>query len=258
MISIKSPQEIKTMAEGGRILATVMKEISKKAVPGITTKELDGLAESLILKSGAKPSFKGYQNFPAATCISINDELVHAAPSERALKSGDIVSLDLGLVWQGFNLDMAVTLPVDKVSPEAQRLIRATKKALKRGIKKIRPGNTVGDIGNTIQRYVEGQGYNVVRDLCGHGIGRELHEDPQILNFGKRRSGAELAEGMVLCLEPMVTAGDWKLKKCADGFGYKTADGSLSAHFEHTVAVAENGPVVLTNSVLCDILTIVK
>lgn len=247
MISIKSPQEIKIMVEGGRILSAVLKETSKKIEPGISTKDLDGLAEGLIFNYGAKPAFKGYQKFPATTCISVNDELVHGVPSGRKLKEGDIVSLDLGLIWQGFYLDMAATFPVGRVSPEAQRLIRVTKKALKRGIKKIRPGNTVGDIGNTIQRYVEGQGYSVVRDLCGHGIGRELHEDPQVLNFGKRRSGPELAEGMVLCLEPMVNAGDWKLKKGADGFTYKTADGSLSAHFEHTIAVTADGARLLTD-----------
>lgn len=246
MISIKSPQEVRIMAEGGKILAAVIRATAEKVGPEITTKDLDRLAESLILKYGAEPAFKGYQKFPATTCISVNDELVHAVPTDKVLNNGDIVSLDLGLIWKGFNLDMAVTLPVGKVAPEAQRLIRITKKALKRGIRKVRPGNTIGDIGNTIQRYVESQGYNVVRDLCGHGIGRELHEDPQILNFGKRKTGQIIKEGMVLCIEPMVTVGDWKLQKCADGFGYKTSDGSLSAHFEHTIAVSENGVKVLT------------
>ena len=248
MIKIKSPEEIKIMAEGGKILASIMKELEKKVRPGITTKELDRFAESLILKSGGKCSFKGYQDFPACLCTSINEEIVHAVPSNRVLKEGDIISLDLGILYKGFHTDMAITIPVGKIDPEVQRLMRVTKKALKRGIKKVRPGNTFGDIGNTIQRYVESQGFNVVRDLCGHGIGRELHEEPQVLNYGKRRSGPEIKEGMVFCLEPMVTAGDWKIKKTKDGRGYETEDGSLSAHFEHTVAVTKKGPKILTQT----------
>lgn len=258
MITIKTPEEIKIIAEGGKILAEIMKKLEKRILPGVTTKELDRLAEGLILDSKTKPSFKGYQNFPAVLCTSINEEIVHAVPSVRSLKEGDIISLDLGLIYKGFHTDMAVTLPVGKVDSESQRLIRITKKALKRGIKKIRPGNTVGDIGNTIQRFVESRGFNVVRELCGHGIGRELHEDPQILNYGKRHKGEKLKEGMVICLEPMVTAGDWKLKKTIpkqnkfatgqeDGFVYKTADGSLSAHFEQTIVVTKDGCRVLTS-----------
>jgi len=247
MIKIKSPEEIKIMAEGGKILASIMKELEKKVRPGITTKELDRFAESLILKSGGKCSFKGYQDFPACLCTSINEEIVHAVPSNRVLKEGDIISLDLGILYKGFHTDMAITIPVGKIDPEVQRLMRVTKKALKRGIKKVRPGNTFGDIGNTIQRYVESQGFNVVRDLCGHGIGKELHEEPKILNYGKRHSGEEIKEGMVFCLEPMVTMGDWKIKRTKNGFGYETQDGSLSAHFEHMVAVTKNGCYVLTD-----------
>ncbi len=256
MISIKSPKEIKIIAEGGKILAKIMKELKKKVQPGITTKELDRVAETLVFKFGGKCSFKGYENFPTCLCTSINEEIVHIIPSDRILKEGDIVSLDLGMEYRGFHTDMAVTLlvlnpsasrtRVGKISPEAQRLIWVTKKALKRGLKKVRPGNTFGDIGNTIQRYVENQGFNVVRDLCGHGIGREIHQDPKILNYGKRHTGEEIKEGMVFCLEPMVTAGDWKIKKTADDYGYQTEDGSLSAHFEHTVAVTKNGCQVLT------------
>jgi len=255
MISIKTAEEIKIMVEGGKILARIMKELEKKVRPGITTKELDRLAESLILKSGGKCSFKGYEGFPNCLCTSINEEIVHALPSERKLREGDILSLDLGLFYKGFHTDMAITVPVTKAyrgsppvsfNPEALRLIRVTKKALKRGIKKARIGNTFGDIGNTIQRYVESQGFNVVRDLCGHGIGRELHEDPKILNYGKRRTGPEIKEGMTFCLEPMVTVGDWKLKKSKDGYGFETEDGLLSCHFEQTIAITKDGAKILT------------
>jgi len=252
MVSIKTPEEIKIMAEGGKILAKIMKELEKKVKPGITTEELDRLAESLILKSGGKCSFKDYEDYPACLCTSINEEIVHSVPSARQLKDGDIISLDLGIFYQGFHTDMAITVPVtspglvEKINPDVIRLIRVTKKALKRGIKKVRPGNTIGDISNTIQRYVEGQGFNVVKELCGHGIGREIHEDPKIVNYGKRHTGLEIKEGMILCLEPMVTVGDWKLKKSADGFGYETQDGLLSCHFEHTVVVTKNGAKILT------------
>jgi len=254
MITIKTPQEIEIMAEDGKILAKIMKELEKNVKPGITTKELDRLAESLILKSGGKCSFKGYLSkdgetvrpYPACLCTSVNEEIVHAVPSERILKEGDIISLDSGILYKGFHTDMAITVGVGKISPEIQRLIRVTKKALKMGIKKARIGNTFGDIGNTIQRYVESQGFNVVRELCGHGIGRELHEDPQILNYGKRHTGPEIKEGMVFCLEPMVTVGDWHIKRGKDGYSYETIDNSLSAHFEHMMTATKEGPKILT------------
>ena len=248
-ITIKTKEEIEIMREGGQILAEIMKELENKVEPDITTKELDRAAEALILKYGGKPSFKGHLDFPACLCTSVNEELVHCIPSERKLKEGDIVSLDLGILYKGFHTDMTVTLPVGEISPAAQRLIRITKKALKRGIKKVRPGITFGDISNTIQRYVENQGYNVVRELCGHGIGRELHEEPEILNYGKRGTGPELAEGMTFCLEPMVIIGDWHLKKAKDNYGLQTQDNSLCAHFEHTLAVTQNGCQILTKEV---------
>lgn len=246
MITIKTPEEIKNMAEGGKILAEIMRELEKRVKPGIKTLELDGLAESLVLKSGGKCSFKGYDGFSKCLCTSINEEIVHGIPSERTLKEGDIIKLDLGYFYKGFHLDMAITIPVGKVSFEAQRLIRVTKKVLKLAIKKARPGNTLGDVGNTIQRYIESQGFNVVRELCGHGIGSALHEEPQILNYGKRERGEEIKEGMVFCLEPMVTSGDWKIKKAKDGYGWQTADNSLSAHFEHTVVITKQGAQILT------------
>jgi len=246
MISIKTEEEISIMAEGGRRLAGITRELEKQVRPGIKTSELNELAEELISKAEGKPSFKGYDGFPAAICVSVNEEVVHGVPSERELKNGDIVSLDLGMKYKGYHSDMAVTVPVGNISPETHRLIRVTKKALKRGINKVRPGNTFGDIGNTIQRFVESQGFGVVRDLCGHGIGRELHEDPQILNYGKRGSGEEIKEGMVICLEPMVTVGDWSVKRSPDGCGFQTRDGSLSAHFEHMIAVTKHGCRILT------------
>lgn len=247
MITLKTEKEIEIMREGGKILAKILEELKKIILPGVKTKDLEALAEKLILESGGKCAFKGFENYPSCICTSINEEIVHVPPSERVLKDGDILKLDLGLFWKGFYLDMAETIGVGKISFEAQRLIRVTKKALKLAIKKIKPDITrTGDIGNTIQRYVESQGFNVIRDLCGHGIGRNLHEDPKILNFGKRRQGEKIKVGMVICIEPMVTMGDWRLERTKDGFGFKTRDNSLTAHFEHTIAITKNGPIILT------------
>lgn len=246
-IKIKTREEIEIIKEGGKILAGIIKELKDISKQGISTKELDKFAEEAILKAGAKPAFKGFRGYPATLCASINQVIVHGLPSDYKLKEGDILSLDLGLKYKGYFTDMAITFPIGRTTPEIERLIKITKKSLKRGIKKVRPGNTFGDIGNTIQRYVESQGFNVVRDLCGHGIGKELHEEPQILNFGKRHKGPLLREGMVFCIEPMVTAGSFEIKKSADGQGWETKDGSLSSHFEHTVAVRSNGCEVLTN-----------
>jgi len=234
------------MAEGGRILEKVLKEVKSMVRPGISTLELDRAAEALILKNGAKPAFKGYKNFPYSLCASVNNVIVHGLPSDYKLKEGDIIGLDLGLLWEGYNTDMAITVGVGSISYEAKRLLWVTKKALNLGIKKTRPGNTAGDIGNTIQRYIESQGYGIVRDLCGHGIGRALHEDPQIPNYGQRHKGVELKEGMVICIEPMVTMGDYRIKKSQDGYGFCTKDDSLSAHFEHTVAVTKDSCIILT------------
>ncbi|MEA3344065.1 MAG: type I methionyl aminopeptidase [Patescibacteria group bacterium] len=247
MITIKTPQEIEIMKESAGILSRIMKEVSEKVEIGITTNELNRLFESLVLKYKAKPNFKGYGGFPAGICASVNEEVVHAAPSERVLKQGDIITLDGGVLWKGYHSDMAITLPVGEISLENKKLISVTKKALKRGIKKARPGNTFGDIGNTIQRYVEGQGFNIVKELCGHGIGKALHEDPEILNYGRRKTGPTIKEGMVFCIEPMVTKGDSRLKKSKDGFGYITRDNSFAAHFEHTMVATKNGAQVITN-----------
>lgn len=246
MITIKSEQEIEIMTEAGKILSEIIKKVAEKADIGVTTKELDRFAEDLILKSGNKPAFKNYQGFPACLCTSINQVIVHGVPSDYKLKQGDILSLDLGLKHKGYFSDMAITMPIGELDSENLRLIRVTKKALKRGIKKLKPGSSFGDIGNTIQRYVESQGFNVIRDLCGHGIGKELHEDPQILNYGKRHTGEKIKQGMVVCLEPMVVMGHWKIKQSKDDSGFETADNSLSAHFEHMILVTKDGPKILT------------
>jgi len=258
MITIKTPEEIEIMAESGKVLAKIMRELEKKVGPGVTTKELDRVAETLILKSGGKCSFKGYRGFPACLCASINEEIVHGVPSNRTIVGGDIISLDLGVLYKGFHADMAITLPVGKISSEIERLIKVTKKTLEIGIGKVKPGNYIGDISRAIQKYVEKEGFNVVRELCGHGIGRKIHEDPQILNSVSldkttvdkvkfiEDGKIKIKEGMVLCLEPMVTIGDWRIKESEDGFGFETKDGSLSCHFEHTVAVLKDGAKILT------------
>lgn len=235
------------MKEGGKILARVMRELEKMIKPGVKTLELDKVANDLVLKYGAKCSFIGYQDFPACLCVSINNVLVHGLPSERELKEGDIVSLDLGVFYKGYHTDMAATFPVERISGEAKKIIDVTRESFFRGLQMIKPGNTLGDIGSAVQNYVESEGFNVVRELCGHGIGREIHEDPQVLNYGKKGTGEVLKEGMVLCLEPMVTAGNWKVKKSQDGHGYETIDGSLAAHFENTILVTKGGGVILTS-----------
>lgn len=246
MITIKTPEEIKTMREGGKILASVLKEIKKQARSGVTTLELDRAAEALILSYGANPSFKGYEGFPYSLCASVNENIVHGYPSDYVLQNGDVLGLDLGILYKGFNTDTAVTVPVGKVSAKARKLIKTAEKSLKIGIKKAKPGSTVGDIGNAIQKFVESHGYGVVRDLCGHGIGRAVHEDPRIPNFGKKKTGEELKEGMVICIEPMITMGNHELVKSKDGYGYASKDGSFTAHFEHTIAITKKGPVILT------------
>jgi len=246
MINLKSDREIYIMREGAKILVKIMKELKKVAKTGVTTQELDSLAKRLIQKIGATPSFLNFEGYPAVLCTSLNEEIVHVTPSERKLQNGDILSLDLGICWRGYHNDMAVTFRIGKVTKEAEKLFYVTKKALEEGIKVSRISNTIGDIGHAIQQYVEAQGFNVIRDLCGHGIGKKLHEDPQVLNFGGKGTGPKIKEGMVFCIEPMTTIGDWKVKKTKDGFGYKTKDGSLSCHFEHEVAITKKGPFVLT------------
>jgi methionyl aminopeptidase len=243
---LKSEKEIEVMREGGRILAEIMEELKKNAVVDVTTESLNVLAEKLIKEKDGKPSFKGYRGFPVALCTSVNEVIVHDVPSKYVLKEGDILSLDLGFFYKGFHTDMAVTIPIGKVDGEAARLIRETKKALKRGIKKVRLGNTLGDVGNTIERHVKKTGFLIVEGLCGHGIGKEIHEEPQVFNEGKRGKGDPLEIGMVFCIEPMLAIGSREIVTVENGEGIKTKDNSLSAHFEHTVALTKKGVLVLT------------
>jgi len=246
MIPIKKDFELQIMTEAGKILAKIMKRLEKEIRPGIETLKLETLAERLILESGGTCSFKGYDGFPACLCVSINEQVVHSPPGPRVIKEGDMISFDLGIYYQGFHADMARTVVAGKSNKLQRKLIKVTKEALAKAIKYAKPGNNFGDIEWITQNYVESQGFNVVRQLCGHGIGKELHEDPQILNFGKKGTGPKIKEGMIFCIEPMVTVGGWQLEKSADGFALETMDKSLSCHFEDMVAVTKKGPVVLT------------
>lgn len=254
MIYIKTPQEIAIMREGGKILAKILDELSRVVAPGVKTIEIDKLAEGLVLKYGAIASFKGYKpkfydgekGYPASVCVSVNEEVVHGIPGERVLKEGDIASLDMGILYHGFYTDAAITVGVGKISPVAQKLIDATKKSLEIGIKEIGPGKHLGDIGFAFQSYVEQNGFSVVRDLVGHGVGKYIHEDPEIPNYGFRGQGLELKKGMTLALEPMVNVGAPDVKIMPDGWTFVSSDKSLVAHFEHTVAVTENGVEILT------------
>lgn len=241
-----SSDKIKILISGGKILSQILKQLADKVEPGLVTQDLEDLARHLIKKAGAEPAFLGYKKYPAALCVCVNEQVVHCPASARRLKRGDIVSLDLGIKYQDYFFDAALTVAVGEVSSEAHRLIHVCKKALKRGLKKVRAGNTTGDIGNTIQRYVEAQGFSVIRNLCGHGIGKRLHEPPQICNFGSRHQGDVLKEGQLISLEPMISTGDWRVKRTPDSIGWQTVDDSLAAHFEHTVLVKKDGCLVLT------------
>lgn len=245
-IIIKSAEELAIMRQAGKIVGSVLEILSHQVKPGMTTMELDIIAAREVAKLGAKPSFKGYRGFPATLCVSVNDEIVHGIPGKRALREGDIVSLDFGAIFDGFQGDAAVTVGIGKMTPEAKRLMEATKGSLEAGIAAARPGATLGDISATIQDYAESRGYSVVREYTGHGIGREMHEDPQIPNFGLPGTGPVLKKGMALALEPMVNTGDWRTRLGNDHWTVLTADGSLSAHFEHTIAITDNKPEVLT------------
>lgn len=246
MIILKSPEQIARMKEAGLIVWQVHQELAKAVQPGVTTRELDQLAESLIRKAGGEPTFKGYHGYPASICASINDEVVHGIPSDRTLKEGDIVAIDLGVTYKGWVGDSAYTHPVGQVSADTARLLDVTRIALEKGIAQCYPGNRLGDMGHAIQAYVEAHGFNVVRDFVGHGIGAKMHEDPQVPNFGRPGTGVKLRPGMVLAIEPMVNAGTWEVRVLDDEWTVVTEDRQYSAHFEHTVAITEDGPVILT------------
>lgn len=245
-IIIKSDREIAIMQQAGRIVAIVLEILIRQVRPGMKTKELDIIAARELERLGAKPSFKGYRGFPANLCVSVNDEIVHGIPEERVLNEGDIVSLDLGAIFNGFQGDAAVTVGVGEISLEAKQLIQTTEGALKAGIAAARPGARLGDISAAIQTYAESRDYSVVREYSGHGIGREMHEEPQIPNFGPPASGPVLKRGMTLALEPMVNIGSWQTRLGDDHWTVLTADGSLSAHFEHTIAITDGEAEVLT------------
>ena len=234
------------MRQAGRIVGIVLEILRRQVKPGMKTKELDIIAAREVARLGAKPSFKGYRGFPAALCVSVNDEVVHGIPGKRLLREGDIVSLDFGAIFDGFQGDAAVTVGVGELTPEARQLMEAAEGSLEAGAAAAHPGATLGDISAAIQNYAESRGYSVVREYTGHGIGREMHEEPQIPNFGLRGTGPVLKKGMTLALEPMVNAGDWRTRLGDDHWTVCTADGSLSAHFEHTIVITDGEPEVLT------------
>jgi methionyl aminopeptidase len=247
-IVVKSRDEISIMRESGRILAETLQLLVDKLRPGLVERELDELAHKEFKRRGVTPTFLGYATppYPATICVSANDEIVHGIPGNREIQDGDVVSIDIGCTHKGFVADMAVSICVGNATPEAQHLVAVTKEALARGIGAARGGARVGDIGAAIQTYVEAEGLAIVREYVGHGVGRQMHEDPQIPNYGTPDTGTVLRPGMVIAIEPMVNIGDWRTKKDADNWTVRTLDGSLSAHFEHTLAITDGEAEVLT------------
>lgn len=250
MITLKSPKEIDTMSRAGRIVGDTLELVRRSVRPGVSTEELDAAAEAFIRSHpGATPSFKGLYGFPKTLCVSINEEIVHGIPStRRVLREGSIVSVDVGVCVGGFHADAATTIPVGEIAPEAARLLEATQQALAAGIAQARVGNHVGDIGHAVQTVAEAAGFGVVRELVGHGVGQRMHEDPQVPNHGQPHRGPRLQAGMTLAIEPMITMGDYATRMLEDKWTVVTADGSLAAHFEHTVAITKDGPRILTRA----------
>lgn len=246
-INIKTADEIAVMKESGNILCACLDMLGENCRPGITTLELDKLAEEFIRDHQGTPTFKGYCGYPASACISVNEEVVHGIPGKRRIREGDIVSIDCGVTWKGFVSDSARTFVVGSVPDEVQKLVDVTKEALYLGIGAAQIGNCICDIGKVVQQHCEKFGFSVVRDLVGHGVGREMHEPPQVPNYETSGKGPRLKAGMVIAIEPMINLGDYYVKQLGDGWTYVTLDGKPSAHFEHTVAVTENGPYILTN-----------
>lgn len=247
MIPLKSEEDLKRIQVSGEILGRVMRSLKDFTVAGVSTAEIDRIAEDLIVKEGAKPAFKGYKGFPAAACISINEEIIHGIPGKRALREGDIVGIDLGVNYLGYFSDEAVTLTIGAVSPKINKLVEVSRQALAEGIKVAIVGNNLSDISHRIQSFVEGNGFSVVRQFVGHGIGLSLHEEPEIPNFGRPHQGPILKSGMVLAIEPMVNMGSWESEILPNGWTAVTKDRLPSAHFEHTVAITEEGPRILTS-----------
>jgi len=247
MITIKSPRELEKMREAGRIAADAMREAAKIIRPGISTLEVDKLVEQVIRDNGAKPAFKGYDGFPGSICASVNDQVVHGIPSKkRILREGDIFKIDMGAIWQGYYSDMARTFPVGEISPEAAKLIKVTRECFYKGLENVAAGAMMMEVSGAIQEHAESNGFSVVRELVGHGIGQNLHEDPNVPNYITNRRGPRLKEGMTLAIEPMINAGAMELKVATDGWAWITRDGSYSAHYENTVAVTANGAEILT------------
>jgi len=246
MIIVKTVDELERMRRSGMLAAEALREVARAVRPGVTGAALDRIAETFIRDHGGTPSFKGYRGFPASVCISVNDEVVHGIPDGRPLRDGEIVSIDLGAVVEGFHGDTAVTVPVGEVGKELRRLLTVAREALYKGIEAVRPGQALGDVGGAVQRHAERAGFSVVRDFAGHGIGRHLHEEPQVPNFGEPGTGTGLRPGMTLAIEPMVNLGGSEVVMDGDGWTVRTRDGRPSAHFEHTVAVSEDGSDVLT------------
>jgi len=247
MIELRNSEEIKALAESGRVVGEVLKRIKEFVRPGITTKDIDDLAMKCVKETGARPAFLGYRGYPAAVCVSVNSEVIHGIPSrKRVIKDGDIVSVDFGAELNGFYGDAAISVAAGTASKTAQKLMRITEEALYRGIEMAVPGNRLSDISSAIQRHVEENGFSVVRDFVGHGIGKKLHEDPPVPNFGKPGQGPLLEKGMVLAIEPMVNEKGWQVVMLDDEWTVVTADSGLSAHYEHTIAVTEKAPLILT------------
>jgi methionyl aminopeptidase len=246
MVILKRPEQIEKARASNRIVAEVLKTLREKIVPGVTTAQLDRIAQQMAEKRGAKPAFKGYRDYPYSLCTSVNEQVVHGMPSDRVLMEGDIIGIDFGIYLDGFYGDAAITVPVGRVSQKASRLMRVTKDSLYAAIAEMKEGGRLGDVSAAVQKTVEDAGYSVVRDFVGHGIGESLHEEPQIANFGRKGRGIELKRGMVFAIEPMVNEGTYKVKILPDGWTVVTEDGSLSAHYEHSVAITENGPDILS------------
>jgi len=247
MITLKSGREIEIMKGASKIVAEILLELRENVREGATTAEIDRIAEESTLKKKATPAFKGYRGFPASVCISVNEEVVHGIPStKRVLKSGDVVGLDFGVIYDGYYGDAAMTVPIGEISPELERLLKVTEQCLYRGIEQALPGNYISDISSAIQKLADANRYGIVREFCGHGIGRSLHEDPPVLNYVQDGKGPKIKPGLVLAIEPMINMGTEKVKVLQDGWTVVTSDGKPSAHFEHTIAVTPQGPIILT------------